>query len=142
MNRRIEHINLLHQILFNQNKGVSRSQRKGFERLIHILTYTTNSEFSDTYRSFKIKDKVKLFTELNEYYLNDIRKYKMSNRRQREFEEFKKWYYQKENRDFKIEEYIYLLETNISKQKKNRTNEYLDYLNEKKSYNKEFEKES
>ena len=69
INRRLEHIQLLHQILFNQKKGVPRNIRKGFERLIHILTYTTNIEFSVTYRSFEIKDKVRKFNELNDIYL-------------------------------------------------------------------------
>ncbi len=134
LNRRIEHIQLLHQILFNQTKGVPRNQRKGFEKLIHILTYTTNVEFSETYRSFEIKDKIKKFNELNDFYLFDARKYKKANRRQKEFEELKKWYLQKEGRDFKIEEYIFLLEQNSSKKNKKRVSDYRNYLNNKKSY--------
>ena len=133
MNRRLKHIQLLHQTLFNQTKGVSRNQRKSFERLIHILTYTTNIEFSEAYRSFKIKDKAKKFNELNEFYLFDARKYKKANSRQREFEALKKWYLQKEGRDFKIEEYIYLLEQNDSKDSRKRASEYMHYLNYKKS---------
>ena len=134
MNRRLKHIQLLHQTLFNQTKGVSRNQRKSFERLIHILTYTTNIEFSEAYRSFEIKDKAKKFNELNEFYLFDARKYKKANRRQKEFEELKKWYLQKEGRDFKIEEYIFLLEQNSSKKNKKRISDYRNYLNNKKSY--------
>ena len=133
MNRRLKHIQLLYQTLFNQTKGVSRNQRKSFERLIHILTYTTNIEFSETYRSFEIRDKAKKFNELNEFYLFDARKYKKANRRQTEFEALKKWYLQKEGRDFKIEEYIYLLEQNNSKDSRKRANEYMHYLNNKKS---------
>ena len=110
LNRRLEHIQFLYLILFNQKKGVPRNSRKGFEKLIHILTYTTNVEFSETYRSFEIKDKIKKFNELNDFYLFDARKYKKANHRQKEFEELKKWYLQKEGRDFKIEEYIFLLE--------------------------------
>ena len=134
MNRRLKHIQLLHQILFNQTKGVPRNKRKGFERLIHIVTYTTNVEFSETYRSFEIKDKAKKFNELNDFYLFDARKFKKANRRQKEFEELKKWYLQKEGRDFKIEEYIYLLEQNSSKKNKKRVSDYRNYLNNKKSY--------
>ena len=133
MNRRLKHIQLLHQTLFNQIKGVPRNQRKSFERLIHILTYTTNIEFSETYRSFEIRDKAKKFNELNEFYLFDARKYKKANRRQTEFEELKKWYLQKEGRDFKIEEYIYLLEQNNSKDSRKRASEYMHYLNDRKS---------
>lgn len=136
INRRLEHIQFLHQILFNQKKGVPRNIRKGFERLIHILTYTTNIEFSVTYRSFEIKDKVKKFNELNDFYLFDARKYKKANRRQLEFEKIKRWYLQKEGRDFKIEEYIYLLEQNNLKNEKNRASEYMYYLDNRKSYNK------
>tara|TARA_Y100001936_G_scaffold103515_1_gene101792 strand:+ start:156 stop:512 length:357 start_codon:yes stop_codon:yes gene_type:complete len=115
---------------------VPRNIRKGFERLIHILTYTTNIEFSVTYRSFEIKDKVKKFNELNDFYLFDARKYKKANRRQLEFEKIKRWYLQKEGRDFKIEEYIYLLEQNDLKNEKNKTSEYMYYLDNRKSYNK------
>ena len=71
LNRRLEHIQLLHHILFNQKKGVPRNSRKGFEKLIHILIYTTNVEFSETYRSFEVKDKIKKFNELNDFYLFD-----------------------------------------------------------------------
>ena len=134
LNRRLKHIQLLHHILFNQKKGVPRNTRKGFEKLIHILTYTTNVEFSETYRSFEIKDKIKKFNELNDFYLFDAREYKKANRRQKEFEELKKWYLQKEGRDFKIEEYIFLLEQNSSKKNKKRVSDYRNYLNNKKSY--------
>ena len=134
LNRRLEHIQLLHHILFNLKKGVPRNSRKGFEKLIHILIYTTNVEFSETYRSFEIKDKIKKFNELNNFYLFDARKYKKANRRQKEFEELKKWYLQKEGRDFKIEEYIFLLEQNSSKKNKKRASDYRNYLNNKKSY--------
>ena len=134
LNRRLEHIQLLHHILFNLKKGVPRNSRKGFEKLIHILIYTTNVEFSETYRSFEIKDKIKKFNELNDFYLFDARKYKKANRRQKEFEELKKWYLQKEGRDFKIEEYIFLLEQNSSKKNKKRVSDYRNYLNNKKRY--------
>ena len=86
----------------------------------------------------KIKDKIKKFNELNDFYLFDARKYKKANRRQTEFEELKKWYLQKKGRDFKIEEYIYLLEQNDSKDSRKRASEYRHYLNNKKSYNKRF----
>ena len=59
--------------------------------------------------------------------------YKKANSRQRDFEELKKWYLQKEGRDFKIEEYIYLLEQNDLKDSRKRANEYMHYLNNKKS---------
>ena len=86
-----------------------RNQRKGFEKLIHILTYTTNVEFSETYRSFEIKDKTKKFNELNDFYLFDARKYKKANSRQREFEELKKWYLQKRVEILKLRStFIYL----------------------------------
>ena len=134
LNRRLKHIQLLHHILFNLKKGVPRNSRKGFEKLIHILIYTTNVEFSETYRSFEIKDKIKKFNELNDFYLFDARKYKKANHRQKEFEELKKWYLQKDGRDFKIEEYIFLLEQNSSKKIKKRFSDYRNYLSNKKGY--------
>ena len=77
---------------------------------------------------------------MTQFLIDDRVWWKTTNRRRTDYENIKKWYLQKDGRDFKVEEYIYLLEQNSSTKKKSGTNEYLKYLNDKKSYNKEFTK--
>ena len=106
-------------------------------RVIRILEFISNSEYTKLLQSFK-KSHEDYFIELTQFLIDDRVWWKKTNRRRTDFENIKKWYLMKENRDFKIEEYIYLLEqNNTTEKKKTTTNPYIEYLNNKKSYNKE-----
>tara|TARA_A100001201_G_C4056685_1_gene191370 strand:+ start:421 stop:768 length:348 start_codon:yes stop_codon:yes gene_type:complete len=106
-------------------------------RVIRILEFISNSEYTKLLQSFK-KSHEDYFIELTQFLIDDRVWWKKTNRRRTDFENIKKWYLMKENRDFKIEEYIYLLEqNNTTEKKKSTTNPYIEYLNNKKSYNKE-----
>ena len=138
INRRLEHIYLLEQSLIQRTDGVSQGEVKSVSRVIKILEFVSNTEYQNLYRGYKKSNKENVLVELTHLFLDDIRWFKISNRRREDYENIKRWYLQKENRDFKVEEYIYLLEQNNTSEKKNVSNEYLNYLNDKKSYNKEF----
>ena len=138
INRRLEHIYLLEQSLLQRTNGVSQGEVKSVSRVIKILEFVSNTEYQNLYRGYKKSNKENVLVELTHLFLDDIRWFKISNRRREDYENIKRWYLQKENRDFKVEEYIYLLEQNNTSEKKNVSNEYLNYLNDKKSYNKEF----
>ena len=138
INRRLEHIYLLEQSLIQRTNGVSQGEVKSVSRVIKILEFVSNTEYQNLYRGYKKSNKENVLVELTHLFLDDIRWFKISNRRREDYENIKRWYLQKENRDFKVEEYIYLLEQNNTSEKKNVSNEYLNYLNDKKSYNKEF----
>ncbi len=138
INRRLEHIYLLEQSLIQRTDGVSQGEVKSVSRVIKILEFVSNTEYQNLYRGYKKTNKDNVLVELTHLFLDDIRWFKISNRRREDYENIKRWYLQKENRDFKVEEYIYLLEQNNTSEKKNVSNEYLNYLNDKKSYNKEF----
>ena len=138
INRRLEHIYLLEQSLIKRTDGVSQGEVKSVSRVIKILEFVSNTEYQNLYRGYKKSNKENVLVELTHLFLDDIRWFKISNRRREDYENIKRWYLQKENRDFKVEEYIYLLEQNNTSEKKNVSNEYLNYLNDKKSYNKEF----
>ena len=138
INRRLEHIYLLEQSLLQRTNGVSQSEVKSVSRVIKILEFVSNTEYQNLYRGYKKRNKENVLAELTHVFLDDIRWFKISNRRREDYENIKKWYLQKENRDFKVEEYIYLLEKSSSTKKKDRVNPYIEYLNNKKSYNKEY----
>ena len=138
INRRLEHIYLLEQSLIQRTNGVSQGEVKSVSRVIKILEFVSNTEYQNLYRGYKKSNKENVLVELTHLFLDDIRWFKISNRRREDYENIKRWYLQKENRDFKVEEYIYLLEKSSSTKKKDRVNPYIEYLNNKKSYNKEY----
>lgn len=137
MNRRIEHIKKLNDSLINNTGKITNQHIKSVTRVIRILEFISNSEYTKLLQSFK-KSHKDYFIELTQFLIDDRVWWKKTNRRRTDFENIKKWYLMKENRDFKIEEYIYLLEqNNTTEKKKSTTNPYIEYLNNKKSYNKE-----
>ena len=137
MNRRIEHIKKLNDSLINNTGKITNQHIKSVTRVIRILEFISNSEYTKLLQSFK-KSHEDYILELTQFLIDDRVWWKKTNRRRTDFENIKKWYLMKENRDFKIEEYIYLLEqNNTSEKKKTTTNPYIEYLNNKKSYNKE-----
>ena len=137
MNRRIEHIKKLNDSLINNTGKITNQHIKSVTRVIRILEFISNSEYTKLLQSFK-KSHKDYFIELTQFLIDDRVWWKKTNRRRTDFENIKKWYLMKENRDFKIEEYIYLLEqNNTTEKKKTTTNPYIEYLNNKKSYNKE-----
>ena len=132
MNRRIEHIKTLQNTILNQNQNLSQSEIKSITKVIKILEFISNSEYQKLLRSSKERDKDNFMIELTQFLLDDIRWVKITNKRRTEYEELKKFYFQQDQRVFKIEEYIYLIERTMTEKKSSRRNEYLDYLNDKK----------
>ena len=137
INRRLDHIQRLNDSLINHNGKIINQHIKSVTRVIRILEFISNSEYTKLLQSFKERHKDCLI-ELTQFLIDDRVWWKKTNRRRTDFENIKKWYLQKDGRDFKIKEYIYLLEqNNTSEKKKKTTNSYIEYLNNKKSYNKE-----
>ena len=123
--------------MINNTGKITNQHIKSVTRVIRILEFISNSEYTKLLQSFK-KSHKDYFIELTQFLIDDRVWWKKTNRRRTDFENIKKWYLMKENRDFKIEEYIYLLEqNNTTEKKKSTTNPYIEYLNNKKSYNKE-----
>jgi len=116
MDNRLEHIKLLERSLLNDTRGVSKGEVKLISNVIDVLQFVSSSEYQQLYETFKEKDKESFMVELTEFLINDKRWSKIANKRRKEFEELKKIYIQKENRDFNISEYMLLLESAIIKQ--------------------------
>ena len=83
---------------------------------IDVLQFISNAEYQHLYNSFKEKDKESFMVELTEFLINDKRWSEISAKRRTEYKELKKIYAQKENREFKVSEYIHLLESATIKQ--------------------------
>ena len=138
MNRRIEHIKKLNDSLINNSGKISRIHIKSVTRVIRILEFISNTEYTKLLQSFK-KNHDDYILELTQFLIDDRVWWKLTNKRRTDFENIKKYYLERDGSDFKIEEYIYILEKNNTSEKKKTKNRYLEYLNNKKSYNKELE---
>ena len=116
ISKRSEHIQLLESSLLNDTRGVSKKEIELLNKVIIVLQFISNSEYQQLYDSFKETDKESFMVELTEFLIKDERWSKITSKRQEEYEELRKIYNQRENRDFKAEEYMQLLESAILKQ--------------------------
>ena len=116
MGDRLEHIKLLEKSLLNDTRGVSTSEIELLSNVIAVLQFISNSEYQQLYDSFKETDKESFMVELTEFLIKDKRWSNITSKRQEEYEELRKIYNQRENRDFKADDYMQLLESAILKQ--------------------------
>ena len=116
MGNRNEHINLLESSLLNNTRGVSKGEVELISKVIGVLQFISNAEYQHLYNSFKEKDKESFMVELTEFLINDKKWSEITTKRRCEYEELKNIYTQKENREFKVDEYIHLLESTLIKQ--------------------------
>ena len=116
MDNRNEHINLLKSTLLNNTRGISKGEVELISKVIGVLQFISNTEYQHLYKSFKEKDKESFMVELTEFLINDKKWSEITTKRRSEYEELKNMYSQKENREFKVDEYIHLLESALIKQ--------------------------
>ena len=117
MNQRIEHIESLENLVKSQTDNLSTIQTKSILEVIGILTFITNVEYTNLIKQSKKFDKDNFIVELTQFLTDDIHWKKISNKRKTEFEELKICYMNEEGRDFKMNEYIYMLEGIMRKSK-------------------------
>ena len=131
MNNRIDHIKALERSLLNETAGVSEFQMKSISKVINTLSFITNKEYDNLFKTFKGSDKDNFMVELTKFLLDDIRWVKIANKRRTEYNTLKEQYMTEKGEVFKVEDYIYLLEEALPIEKDSRE-DYLDYLNDKK----------
>ena len=131
MNNRIDHIKALERSLLNETAGVSEFQMKSISKVINTLSFITNKEYDNLFKTFKGSDKDNFMVELTKFLLGDIRWVKIANKRRTEYNTLKEQYMTEKGEVFKVEDYIYLLEEALPIEKDSRE-DYLDYLNDKK----------
>ena len=131
MNNRIDHIKALERSLLNETAGVSEFQMKSISKVINTLSFITNKEYDNLFKTFKGSDKDNFMVELTKFLLGDIRWVKIANKRRTEYNTLKEQYMTEKGEVFKVEDYIYLLEEALPIEKDSKE-DYLDYLNDKK----------
>ena len=131
MNNRIDHIKALERSLLNETAGVSEFQMKSISKVINTLSFITNKEYDNLFKTFKGSDKDNFMVELTKFLLGDIRWVKIANKRRTEYNTLKEQYMTEKGEVFKVEDYIFLLEEALPIEKDSRE-DYLDYLNDKK----------
>ena len=131
MNNRIDHIKALERSLINETAGVSEFEMKSISKVINTLSFITNKEYDNLFKTFKGSDKDNFMVELTQFLIDDIRWVKIANKRRTEYNTLKEQYMTERGEAFKIEDYIYLLEEALPLEKDSRE-DYLDYLNDKK----------
>ena len=131
MNNRIDHIKALERSLINETAGVSEFQMKSISKVINTLSFITNIEYDNLFKTFKGSDKDNFMVELTQFLIDDIRWVKIANKRRTEYNTLKEQYMTEKGEVFKVEDYIYLLEEALPLEKDSRE-DYLDYLNDKK----------
>ena len=131
MNNRIDHIKALERSLINETAGVSEFQMKSISKVINTLSFITNKEYDNLFKTFKGSDKDNFMVELTQFLIDDIRWVKIANKRRTEYNTLKEQYMTEKGEVFKVEDYIYLLEEALPLEKDSRE-DYLDYLNDKK----------
>ena len=131
MNNRIDHIKALERSLINETAGVSEFQMKSISKVINTLSFITNKEYDNLFKTFKGSDKDNFMVELTQFLIDDIRWVKIANKRRTEYNTLKEHYMTEKGEVFKVEDYIYLLEEALPIEKDSRV-DYLDYLNDKK----------
>ena len=91
MNRRIEHIKKLNDSLINNTFKITNQHIKSITRVIRILEFISNTEYTKLLKSFKESHK-DYFLELTQFLIDDRVWWKTTNRRRTDFENIKKYY--------------------------------------------------
>ena len=104
---------------------------KSISKVINTLSFITNKEYDNLFKTFKGSDKDNFMVELTQFLIDDIRWVKIANKRRTEYNTLKEQYMTEKGEVFKVEDYIYLLEEALPLEKDSRE-DYLDYLNDKK----------
>ena len=110
MDKRIEHIDSLENLLKSQKDNLSKIQTKSILEVIGRLIFITNIEYTNLLNQSKKFDKDNFIAELTRFLQDDLHWKKISNKRKTEFEQLKIHYITEESRDYKLNEYIYMLE--------------------------------
>jgi hypothetical protein len=118
MDKRIEHIDSLENLLKNQKDNLSKIQTKSILEVIGRLIFITNIEYTNLLNQSKKFDKDNFIVELTQFLTEDIHWKKIANKRKAEFEKLKIHYITEEKRDLKLSEYIYMLEVLMKKSNK------------------------
>ena len=113
--KRLIHIDLLNKTLNVQSENITSEQLNSIEKVVQILDFITNAEYSNMHKIYGRKEDDQFFTDLTEFLINDDKWQNITNKRREEYDKLKKHFHETKDRDLQIDEYLYLIEIKIFK---------------------------
>ena len=115
LSKRLVHIDLLNKTLNAQSENITSEQRSCIKKVIQILDFITNAEYSNMHKIYDRKEDDQFFADLTEFLINDDRWQNITNKRREEYDKLKKHLHKTKGQNLKIDKYLFLIETKIFK---------------------------
>ena len=113
--KRLIHIDLLNKTLNAQSENITSEQLSSVNKVIQILGFITNAEYSNMYKIYGLKEDDQFFADLTEFLIHDDKWQNITNKRIEEYDKLKKHLHDTKGQDLKIDKYLFLIETKIFK---------------------------
>jgi hypothetical protein len=113
--KRLIHIDLLNKTLNAQSENITNEQLNSIKKVIQILDFITNAEYSNMHKIYGREEDDKFFADLTEFLINDDKWQNITNKRREEYNKLKKHLHDTKGQDLKIDKYLFLIETKIFK---------------------------
>ena len=113
--KRLIHIDLLNKTLNAQSENITSEQLNSIKKVIQILDFITNAEYSNMHKIYGRKEDDQFFADLTEFLINDDKWQNITNKRREEYDKLKKHLHDTKGQDLKIDKYLFLIETKIFK---------------------------
>ena len=113
--KRLIHIDILNKTLNAQSENMTSEQLSSVNKVIQILDFITNAEYSNMHKIYGLKEDDQFFADLTEFLINDDKWQNITNKRREEYNKLKKHLHETKGQDLKIENYLFLIETKIFK---------------------------
>ena len=114
-NKRLIHIDLLNKTLNPQSENITSEQLNSIKKVIQILDFITNAEYSSMHKIYGQKEDDQFFADLTEFLINDDKWQNITNKRREEYDKLKKHLHETKGQNLKIDKYLFLIETKIFK---------------------------
>ena len=113
--KRLIHIDLLNKTLNAQSENITSEQLSSIKKVIQILDFITNAEYSNMHKIYDRKEDDQFFADLTEFLINDDKWQNITNKRREEYDKLKKHLHKTKGQNLKIDKYLFLIETKIFK---------------------------
>jgi len=113
--KRLIHIDLLNKTLNTRSENITTEQLNSIKKVIQILGFITNAEYSNMYKIYGREDDDQFFADLTEFLIHDDKWQNIANKRREEYDKLKKHLQDTKGQNLKIDKYLFLIETKIFK---------------------------
>ena len=108
--KRLIHIDLLNKTLNAQSENITSEQLSSVNKVIQILGFITNAEYSNMYKIYGREEDDQFFADLTEFLIHDDKWQNITNKRREEYDKLKKHLHDTKDQDLKIDKYLFLID--------------------------------